>query len=157
MFPTNIYLCFLCFFFSENCFNLVFSYSCYFQKYAYLVSFPFSVFLLVNLELLLLVDFMRVIGDSQVVCALCWLYFLMLAILQQCFGSAVAQHDLLVLLVLCVRICHRVSDGGRGRTGFEGCKRLRVWLLGDRFPSTGRPSFSCCGGDATQGASEEEA
>ena len=61
---------------------------------------------------------MHVIGDSQFVCALCWLYFLMLAALQQCFGSAVAQHDLLVLLVLCVWVCHGVSDRGRGRTGF---------------------------------------
>ena len=98
-----------------------------FSEICLIISFPslFLCFLLVW-SCFCLLNFMHLIGDSQFVCALCWLYFLMLAAFHQCFGSAVAQHDLLVLLVLCVWVCHGVSDRGRGRTGFEGCKRLRV-------------------------------
>ena len=120
----DIYIIYMCMFFSEHCFNIIFLIHIFRNMF---ISFPslFLCFLLVW-SCFCLLNFMHVIGDSQFVCALCWLYFLMLAALQQCFGSAVAQHDLLVLLVLCVWVCHGVSDRGRGRTGFEGCKRLRV-------------------------------
>ena len=121
----HIHIC-VCFFFFLNivstfCSLFIFSEICS------IISFPslFLCFLLVW-SCFCLLNFMHLIGDSQFVCALCWLYFLMLAAFHQCFGSAVAQHDLLVLLVLCVWVCHGVSDRGRGRTGFEGCKRLRV-------------------------------
>ena len=49
-----IHMC-VCFFFPEHCFNMVFLIHIFRNMFNYLVSFPFSMFL-VSLELLLLVE-----------------------------------------------------------------------------------------------------